>query len=53
MAAADLIASLNRRQTAAESARQFVLLVAGIATIALFHVSGHCATEGLPIASLA
>jgi hypothetical protein len=40
-AAADLIPSLNRRQTAGESVRQFVLLVAGIATIALFYVAVH------------
>jgi zinc and cadmium transporter len=40
IAAADLIPSLNKQETAAESVRQFVLLVAGIATIALFHVGG-------------
>ena len=38
IATADLIPSLNKQQKAAESARQFILLVAGIATIALFHV---------------
>lgn len=38
IASADLIPSLNRQQTAADSIRQFVLLVAGIATIALFHI---------------
>ena len=41
IAAADLIPSLNKRQTATESVRQFVLLVAGIATIALFYAGGH------------
>ena len=38
IAAADLIPSLNKQQTASDSIRQFVLLVAGIATIALFHI---------------
>ena len=38
IATADLIPSLNKQQKAAVSARQFILLVAGIATIALFHV---------------
>lgn len=40
IATADLIPSLNRRQTPAGSAWQLVLLVAGIATIALFHIDG-------------
>jgi zinc and cadmium transporter len=38
IAAADLIPSLNKHQTATDSIRQFVLLVAGIVTIALFHM---------------
>ena len=38
IATADLIPSLHKQQTATDSARQFVLLVAGIATIALFHI---------------
>jgi zinc and cadmium transporter len=41
IASADLIPSLNRQQTAAGSIRQFVLLVAGIATIASFYLGGH------------
>ncbi|HSN52729.1 MAG TPA: ZIP family metal transporter [Woeseiaceae bacterium] len=40
IATADLIPSLNKPQTAAASAWQFVLLVTGIATIALFHIGG-------------
>lgn len=38
IATADLIPSLHTQQTAAASARQFVLLITGIATIALFYV---------------
>jgi zinc and cadmium transporter len=41
IAAADLIPSLNREQTAAASLRQFVLLLAGIATISLFYLGRH------------
>lgn len=41
IATADLIPSLHKQQTAADSARQFVLLIAGIATIALFYLGGH------------
>jgi zinc and cadmium transporter len=38
IAAADLIPSLNKPQTTAGSVRQFLLLVAGIATIGLFYL---------------
>ena len=38
IATADLIPSLHKQQTVADSARQFVLLIAGIATIALFYL---------------
>ncbi|MCQ8127684.1 ZIP family metal transporter [Methylomonas rivi] len=38
IAAADLIPALNRQVTLAASVRQFVLLLAGIGTIALFHL---------------
>jgi zinc and cadmium transporter len=41
IATADLIPSLHKQQTATESVRQFVLLIAGIATIALFYLGGH------------
>ena len=40
IAAADLIPGLHRQVTAAASLRQFVLLLAGISTIALFHFGG-------------
>jgi zinc and cadmium transporter len=40
IATADLIPSLNREQTSASSLRQFLLLVAGIATISLFYLGG-------------
>jgi zinc and cadmium transporter len=38
IAAADLIPALNRQVTLVASVRQFVLLLAGIGTIALFHL---------------
>jgi len=38
IAAADLIPALNRQVTLAASVRQFVLLLAGIGTIAFFHL---------------
>ena len=38
IATADLIPSLHKQQTAAASARQFMLLITGIATIALFYI---------------
>ena len=41
IATADLIPSLHRQQTVAASLRQFVLLVAGIATIAAFYLGRH------------
>ena len=41
IAAADLIPSLNKQQTAADTVRQFLLLLAGIATISLFYIGGH------------
>ena len=40
IAAADLIPGLQRQVAAAASLRQFVLLIAGIGTIALFHHGG-------------
>jgi zinc and cadmium transporter len=40
IAAADLIPGLHRQVTAAASLRQFVLLLAGIGTIAIFHHGG-------------
>ncbi len=40
IAAADLIPGLHRQVTPAASLRQFVLLLAGIATIAFFHFGG-------------
>ena len=40
IAAADLIPGLHRQVSAADSLRQFVLLVAGIGTIAIFHHGG-------------
>ncbi|MHB0873962.1 MAG: ZIP family metal transporter [Acidithiobacillus ferrooxidans] len=40
IAAADLIPGLHRRVTAAASLRQLLLLLAGIATIAIFHRGG-------------
>lgn len=40
IAAADLIPELHRQRAIGTSVRQFVLLVAGIGTIALFHLSG-------------
>lgn len=40
IAAADLIPGLHRQATAAASLRQFVLLLAGIGTIAIFHHGG-------------
>jgi zinc and cadmium transporter len=40
IAAADLIPGLHRQVTAAASLRQFLLLLAGIGTIAIFHHGG-------------
>ena len=41
IAAADLIPSLNKQQTTADTVRQFLLLVTGIATISLFYLGGN------------
>ena len=41
IAAADLIPGLHREVTAATSMRQLLLLLAGIATIAAFHLGGN------------
>ena len=41
IATADLIPSLHKQQTVPDSVKQFVLLIAGIATIALFYVGRH------------
>lgn len=41
IATADLIPSLHKQQTVADSTRQFVLLIAGIATISLFYLARH------------
>jgi zinc and cadmium transporter len=40
IATADLIPGLHRQVTAAASLRQFILLIAGISTIAIFHQGG-------------